>query len=112
MVELFEEVDVLIIDRGFRDVADLLDDLASKIKYHIFSQNLRNSCQLQKPVTKVRWVVESVNGRVKQWRALSNVMPNSQIPFIGDYVGIGGVNARTWPTPFLVKSELMFYKYT
>ena len=39
-------------------------------------------------VTKVRWVVESTNGRIKQWKALSNVKPNSQVPFIGDYVRI------------------------
>ena len=39
-------------------------------------------------VTKVRWVVMSANGRKKQWRTLSNVLPNSQIPFAGDYVRI------------------------
>ena len=35
---------------------------------------------------KVRWVVESTNGRIKQWKALSNVMPNSQVILISDYV--------------------------
>ena len=39
-------------------------------------------------VTKVRWVVESANGRITQWRALSNVLPNTQIPFAGGYVRI------------------------
>ena len=39
-------------------------------------------------VTKVRWVIESTNGRIKQWRALSNVLPNTQIPFAGNYVRI------------------------
>ena len=39
-------------------------------------------------LTKARWVVESANGSIKQWRAFSNTMPNSQIPFIGDYVRI------------------------
>ena len=39
-------------------------------------------------VTKVRWVVESVNGKVKQWKAVSNEMPNSQIPYIDDYIRI------------------------
>ena len=32
--------------------------------------------------------MESANGRIKHWRALSNVLPNSQIPFAGDYVRI------------------------
>ena len=35
-------------------------------------------------VTKVRLVVESANGRIKKWKALSNTMPNSQIPYVGD----------------------------
>ena len=29
--------------------------------------------------------MESANGRTKQWKALSNVLPNSKIPFAGDY---------------------------
>ena len=28
-------------------------------------------------VTKVRWALGSANGHIKQWRALSNVFPNS-----------------------------------
>lgn len=42
-----------------------------------------NSARL---VTKIRWIVESVNGRLKQWRYLQNVVPNTQIPYIGEYV--------------------------
>ncbi|XP_048780670.2 uncharacterized protein LOC125683485 [Ostrea edulis] len=42
-----------------------------------------NSARL---VTKIRWIVESVNGRLKQWRYLKNVVPNTQIPYIGEYV--------------------------
>ncbi|CAC5412517.1 unnamed protein product [Mytilus coruscus] len=37
-------------------------------------------------VTKVRWVVESVNGRIKQWRLLEKVLPNSLIPYAGEYI--------------------------
>uniref|UniRef100_A0A8W8MLA5 DDE Tnp4 domain-containing protein n=1 Tax=Magallana gigas TaxID=29159 RepID=A0A8W8MLA5_MAGGI len=39
-------------------------------------------------VTKIRWVVESANARIKQWKYLSYILPSSQIPFIGDYVRI------------------------
>ena len=39
-------------------------------------------------ITKIRWIIESVNGRIKQWRALDQVVPNSQIPWIGDSVRI------------------------
>lgn len=37
-------------------------------------------------VTKIRWIVESVNGRLKQWKYLQNVVPNTQIPYIREYV--------------------------
>lgn len=39
-------------------------------------------------ITKVRWVVESVNGWIKQWRMLNKVIPNTLIPSIGDFVRI------------------------
>lgn len=35
-----------------------------------------------------RWVVESINGLIKKWKAFDCVFPNSQIPNIGDYVRI------------------------
>ena len=37
---------------------------------------------------QVRWVVEAANGRLKQWKYLEKTLPNTQIPFIGDYVRI------------------------
>lgn len=39
-------------------------------------------------VTKIRWAVESANGRLKTWKFLANVVTNTQVPFIGDYVRI------------------------
>jgi hypothetical protein len=32
--------------------------------------------------TKIRWVVESANGRLKSWKYFDKVLPNSQIPFM------------------------------
>ncbi|GFU57702.1 DDE Tnp4 domain-containing protein [Trichonephila clavipes] len=39
-------------------------------------------------MTSIRWVVEAVNGQLKSWRALNNIILNVQIPYIGDYVKI------------------------
>uniref|UniRef100_A0A8W8ILX5 DDE Tnp4 domain-containing protein n=1 Tax=Magallana gigas TaxID=29159 RepID=A0A8W8ILX5_MAGGI len=39
-------------------------------------------------ITKIRWVVESVNARIKTWRYLARQLPNSQIPYVGEYVRI------------------------
>ncbi|KAH3777951.1 uncharacterized protein LOC127845698 isoform X2 [Dreissena polymorpha] len=36
----------------------------------------------------IRWVVESANARIKGFKYLDHVMPNSQLPFIGDFVKI------------------------
>jgi len=37
-------------------------------------------------ITSVRWIIETVNGLTKRWKALGQVMPNSQILLIGDFV--------------------------
>ena len=39
-------------------------------------------------ITKVRWVVESANGRIKQWRFLDKVVPNKLVKYISDFVKI------------------------
>ncbi|XP_056015215.1 uncharacterized protein LOC125654952 [Ostrea edulis] len=55
-----------------------------------------NSARL---VTEIRWIVESVNGRLKQWRYLQNVVPNTQIPYIEEYVCliVALCNKYRWP---------------
>ena len=90
--EWLKSNDVIIIDRGFRDCLELLEemDLVPKMpaflnKQAQFSTEEANKTRL---VTKIRWVVEAVNGQLKNWRALNNVIPNVQIPYIGDYVKI------------------------
>jgi hypothetical protein len=39
-------------------------------------------------ITKVRLVVESANGCIKQWRFLDKVVPNKLIKYIDDFVKI------------------------
>ena len=39
-------------------------------------------------MTKVRWVVDRANGRIKQWRFLDKVVPNKLVKYIGDFVKI------------------------
>ena len=38
--------------------------------------------------TKVRWVVEAANGRIKQWRFFDKVIPNTLLPLVRDYFSI------------------------
>jgi hypothetical protein len=82
--------DILVIDRGFRDLLPLLDSLGYKTympkflnkKQNQFTTSEANETRL---TTKVRWIVESTNGRVKQWKIFDKVMYNTLIPLIGDY---------------------------
>uniref|UniRef100_A0A8W8K9K7 DDE Tnp4 domain-containing protein n=1 Tax=Magallana gigas TaxID=29159 RepID=A0A8W8K9K7_MAGGI len=46
------------------------------------------SANTSRLVTKIRWVVESANSRIKQWNYLQHVLPTSQIPYIGDFIRI------------------------
>ena len=39
-------------------------------------------------VTKVRWVVEAVNARIKQFKFLSNTVQNSSLPHLEAYLSI------------------------
>src|SRR5277367_3696956 len=88
-----KEGDLFVVDRGFRDCLDLLHRLGFEPEMPHFlekgkSQHTTLEANKSRLVTKIRWVIESANGRVKKWKALDHVMPNSQIPYIGDYVRI------------------------
>ncbi|XP_062619215.1 uncharacterized protein LOC134280774 [Saccostrea cucullata] len=60
---------------------------------------------LSRVVTKVRWIVEATNGRLKQWQYLAKTLPNSQIPFIGDYVRIVAALCNKYRPPLSVSSD-------
>ena len=88
-----KEDDILVVDRGFRDCQELLHHLGLKTEMpHFLPKGKKQHTTLESNssrfVTKIRWVIESVNGRIKQWKALDQVVPNSQIPWIGDNVRI------------------------
>lgn len=85
--------DVLVVDRGFRDCLPLLENLG----YTTYMPKFLNKNQKQfsteeandtRLTTKIRWVVEAVNGRVKQWRFFDKVMPNTLLPVVSDYFSI------------------------
>ncbi|XP_033725099.1 uncharacterized protein LOC117315068 [Pecten maximus] len=102
--EWISEEDVLVVDRGFRDSLGMLEDLGIKAEMPTFlpkgqKQHSTEEANASRLVTKVRWIVESVNGRIKQWKYLSNIVPNSQIPFIGDYVRLVAALCNKYKRP-------------
>ncbi|CAC5369106.1 unnamed protein product [Mytilus coruscus] len=89
MKSWLNEDDVMIVDRGFRDSLNFLNELGIKTEMPKFlkkgeKQHDVEDSNSSRLTTKIRWIVESANGRMKQWKYLANVVPNSQIPNIGE----------------------------
>ncbi|XP_061190072.1 uncharacterized protein LOC133197912 [Saccostrea echinata] len=88
-----QEDDIMIVDRGFRDSAGVLENLGIHMEMPSFLQKGQRQHSIEdvnssRLITKIRWVVESVNARIKTWRYLARQLPNSQIPHVGEYVRI------------------------
>ncbi len=84
-------LDILIVDRGFRDVKEFLERIGLSVFYPSFKA--RGESQLEdleanksRLVTKIRWVVEVVNARLKTWAFLANVVPLSCLDDLEDYI--------------------------
>ena len=52
-------------------------------------------------VTKVRWVIESANGRIKQWRLFDKVLPNSLLKTVGDLLAVVCALQNCYGAPFI-----------
>ena len=62
--------DIFVLDRGFRDCTDILQQLGFRTQMPCYldkgkKQHTTEEANKSRMVTKVRWVVESVNGRIK-----------------------------------------------
>ncbi|CAC5423661.1 unnamed protein product [Mytilus coruscus] len=87
------EEDILFLDRGFRDAIPLFRRSRIQAEMPRFlkkgdKQFSTEDANMSRLVTKIRWIVESSNARIKTWKYLSHTLPTNQIPFIGDFVRI------------------------
>ena len=85
--------DVAVVDRDFRDCLADLQKFGYETKMPSFlqkdqAQYTTIEANKTRLITKARWVIESANGRVKQWRFFSNIVPNTMIEKIGSYFEI------------------------
>jgi hypothetical protein len=82
----FEMNDVFIVDRGFRDSLEYLETKGYKTQMPTFlgkrKQHTAAEANASRLVTKIRWVIESANGRIKKWSYFYNTIENLNIPFI------------------------------
>lgn len=88
----FQENDILIVDRGFRDAVDFLKEgFNVKMPFYLKKGSKQHSTEvanLSRLITIVRWMVKSANGRIKQWKLLGKTVPNTLVPAVGDFVRI------------------------
>ena len=88
-----EDDDVMIVDRGFRDVIDTFREIGYEPKMPAFlrkgqTQHTTEEANESRLCTKNRWVVESYHARIKKWRLLAEIVQNSFIPSLNDCVRI------------------------
>ncbi|XP_025267723.1 uncharacterized protein LOC112639073 [Camponotus floridanus] len=102
--KFLKEGDIFVLDRGFRDIKDILEKdfrvlmPALKGKRKQLSTEESNESRF---VTKIRWAVESVHGVLKQkYRLLDHKIDNKLIPKIGSYFRIASFLNNTFGKRF------------
>lgn len=92
----FGEGDIIIIDRGYRDVIPLLEEsglicrmppLLEAGEHQLSTEDANES----RVITKTRWIVEARNGHLKsKFKLLNNIQQIHVIPNVGDFYRISG----------------------
>lgn len=91
-IDWLQEEDDTVLDRGFRDVIDALENIGIDCKMPAYlskglSQHRTDEANQSRPVTKVRWAVEAYHGRLKM-EFFYNVIENHHIPHMKNFVAI------------------------
>ena len=93
-LSLLRKGDCFVVDRGFRDVVSLLQEKGFVVRMPSCkkinqSQLSTEECNSSRLVTKIRWVVESVHGVLKQkWRFLREEISNQSLVKVKPYFEI------------------------
>ncbi|CAF3342724.1 unnamed protein product [Rotaria socialis] len=87
------EKDIIIVDRGFRDCLDLVNSFGYTTFLPLFlpkskKQFSTSEANNNRFVTALRWVVESVNGRIKTFKFFEHVVQNSSLLYVHGYFSI------------------------
>ena len=75
-----------MVDRGFRDSISVMQALGVDVAMPPFldgkPQFTYDEANYSRCITKVRWVVEAVNRRIKQFKYFANTIQNSSICYL------------------------------
>jgi hypothetical protein len=103
--QLIQEGDIWIVDRGFRGVNDVIPDQTIHMpSFEKDGQATTAEANHSRRVTKVRFVVECANARLKQFKFLARTVTNTQLPHIGAYTRIVAAICNKFRPP-LVQSK-------
>lgn len=85
LIKLLKKDDIIVVDRGFRDVIIYLEELGFKVLMPALkgkrNQLTTDESNNSRFVTKIRWVVEAVHGDIKQkFRLLDHKLDNKLLP--------------------------------
>lgn len=104
MNDWLQDNDLCIVDRGFRDVVEFLEERGISVKMPVYlkkgsKQHTTEDANASRLITKIRWIVESINGRLKQWRFFDKVVSNHYIPHLGEFLRIIAAICNKYRSP-------------
>ncbi|CAF1258167.1 unnamed protein product [Didymodactylos carnosus] len=106
ILDWLQEKDTFVVDRGFHDVLPQIKAFGYNVYMPLFlpknqKQFTTSEANSNRFVTKVRFVIECVNGRIKQWRFFNKVVPHSSLPFGHGYFSIVCSLINAFRPPFV-----------
>jgi hypothetical protein len=104
-----KEGEIMILDRGFRDSLGVLKALGIDTAMPSFlDQNQRQldvyDANRSHFVTKLRWVFESLNTRLKRFKWFSQTIQNSSLPSVPDLIAIVAALTNCFHVPMVTAS--------
>lgn len=75
-----------MVDRGFRDAVGVMQSLGLDVFMPPFLNNRRQfsteESNRSRCITKIRWIVEAVNRRIKEFKYFANTVQNSSLMYL------------------------------
>ena len=103
------EHDVVVVDRGFRESTGMMKALGLDACMPDFLNGCSRFDTLEANrshfISKVRWVVESANGRIKHLKWFNQTIENSTIPHVLDDLQIACALINAYHTPAISSSS-------
>ena len=108
--EWVEEDDIILVDRGYRDVLPMLDDLEITSKMPAVLQQGQRQLTTEdanntRLITVTRWMVEARNGHIRSiFKFFKNVFNIQNAEHIGDYYRIAGAIINKYRPPLQMRN--------